>query len=46
MSGESGTFEFVQDELFGETIFGQPKGRMLSGEPDSKRPTDKVLSGS
>ena len=45
MSGESGTFESVQDELSGETMLGQPKDRMLSGEPGSKRPRDKVLSG-
>ena len=45
MSGESGNFEFVQDDLPGETMSGQPKDRMLSGEPDSRRPRDKVLSG-
>ena len=45
MSGESGTFEPVQDDLSGETMLGQPKDRMLSGEPDSRRPRDKVLSG-
>ena len=31
MSGESGTFEPVQDGLSGETMLGQPKDRMLSG---------------
>ena len=45
MSGESGTFEPVQDDLSGETMSGQPKDRTLSGEPGSKRPRDKVLSG-
>ena len=45
MSGESGTFELVQDDLSGETMLGQPKDRMLSGKPDSRRPRDKVLSG-
>ena len=45
MSGESGTFNPVQDDLTGETMLGQPRDRMLSGEPDSKRPRDKVLSG-
>ena len=44
-SGESGTFEPVQDDLSAETTLGQPKDRMLSGEPDSRRPRDKVLSG-
>ena len=43
MSGESGTFETVQDDLSGETMLGQPKDRMLSREPDSRRPRDKVL---
>ena len=33
MSGESGTFEPEQDGLSAETMFGQPKDRMLSGEP-------------
>ena len=37
MSGESGTFEPVQDDLSGDTMSGQPKDRMLSGEPGSKR---------
>ena len=45
MSGESGTFEPLQNDLSGETMLGQPKDRMLSGEPGSKRPRDKVLSG-
>ena len=45
MSGESGTFEPVQDDLSGETMLGQPRDRMLSGEPDSKRPRDRILSG-
>ena len=45
MSGESGTFEPVQDDLSGETMLVQPKDRMLSGEPDSRRPMYKVLSG-
>ena len=31
MSGESGTFEPVQDGLSGETMLGQPKDRILSG---------------
>ena len=31
MSGESGTFEPVQDDLSGETMLGQPSDRMLSG---------------
>ena len=44
MSGESGTFEFIQDDLPGETMLGQPKDKMLSGEPDSWRPREKVLS--
>ena len=45
MSGESGIFEHVQDDLSWETMLGQPKDRMLSGEPDSRLPRDKVLSG-
>ena len=45
MSGESGTFEPVQDDLSGETMLGQPKDIMLSGEPDSRRSRDKFLSG-
>ena len=45
MSGESGAFEPVMDELSGETTLGKPKDRMLSGEPDSRRSRDKVLSG-
>ena len=44
-SGESGTFEPVQDDLSVETMLGQPKDKTLSGESDSKRPRDKVLSG-
>ena len=44
-SGESGTFEPVQDDLSGETRLGQPKDRMLSGEPGLKLPRDRVLSG-
>ena len=46
MSGESGTFELVQDELSGETILGQTKGRMLSGEPDSINQGTKFCPGS
>ena len=45
MSGESGTFEPVQDDLSGEKMLGQPRERMLSGEPDSKRPRDRIMSG-
>ena len=45
ISGESGTFEPVQDDLSGETILGQPQDRMLSGEPDSRRPRDKIFVG-
>ena len=44
MSGESGTFEPVQNDLSGETMLGQPRDRMLSGESDSKRPRDNILS--
>ena len=45
MSGESDTFEPVQDDVSGERLLRQPRDRMLSGESDSKRPRDKVLSG-
>ena len=45
MSGESGVFEPVQDDLSGETMLGQPKDIMLSGKPDSRRPRAKILSG-
>ena len=34
MSGKSGTFEPAQDDLSGETMLGQPRDRMLSGESD------------
>ena len=46
MSGESGTFEPVQDDLSGETMLGQPRDRMLSGESDSKRPNTEFCPGS
>ena len=44
MSGESGTFEPVHDNLSGETMLGRPWDRILSGESHSKRPRDRVLS--
>ena len=44
MSGESGTFGPVQDDLSGERLMRQPRVRMLSGEMDSKRQRDRVLS--
>ena len=45
MSGESGTFGPVQEDLSGERLMRQPRDRMLSEESDSKRPRDRVLSG-
>ena len=45
MSGESDTFEPVQDDLSGERLTRPPRGRTLSGESDSKQPMDRVLSG-
>ena len=45
LSGESETFEPVQDDLSGERLFRQLRDRMLSGESDSRRPRDRVLSG-
>ena len=45
LSGESDTFEPVQDDLSGERLFRQLRDRMLSGESDSRRPRDRVLSG-
>ena len=45
MSGESGTFGPVQDDLSGERLMRPPRDIMLSGESDSKRPMDRVLSG-
>ena len=45
MSGESGTFEPVQDDLSGKTMLGQPRDRMLSEESDSQRPRGIILSG-
>ena len=45
MSGESGTFGPVQDDLSEERLMRQPRDRMLSEESDSKRPRDRVLSG-
>ena len=45
LSGESGTFGPVQNNLSGEGLMRQPRDRMLSGESDSKRPRDRVLSG-
>ena len=45
MSGESDTFDPVQDDLSGERLMRPPRDRMLSGESDSKRPRDRVLSG-
>ena len=45
LSGESGTFGPVQDDLSGERLMRQPRDRMLSEESDSKRPWDRVLSG-
>ena len=48
-SGESGTFEqgelSVQVELSSETMLGQPRDRILSGESGSKQPRDRILSG-
>ena len=40
MSGESGIFEPVQDELSGEIRLEQPKDIMLSGEPGLERPRE------
>ena len=34
-----------QDDLSGETMLGQLRDRMLSVEPNSKRPRDRILSG-
>ena len=45
MSGESSTFEPVEDDLSGETMLGQPRDKKLSGERGSKRPRDRILSG-
>ena len=45
MSGESDTFEPVQDDWSGEMLLRQPRDRIMSGESDSKRPRDRVLSG-
>ena len=45
MSGESSTFEPVEDDLSGETMLGQPRDKKLSGERGSKRPSDRILSG-
>ena len=45
ISGESDTFEPVQDDSSGEMLTRSPRGRILSGESDSKRPMDRVLSG-
>ena len=45
MSGESDTFEPVQDDLSGERLLRQPRDRMLSGESDTKRPRDRVFTG-
>ena len=44
-TGESDTFEPVQDDLSGERLFRQLRDRMFSGESDSRRPRDRVLSG-
>ena len=45
VSGESDTFEPVQDDLSGERWFRQLRDRMLSAESDSRQPRDRVLSG-
>ena len=45
MSGESDTFEPVQDDLSGERWFRQLRVKMLSAESDSRQPRDRVLSG-
>ena len=53
LSGESGTFGPGQDNLSGDTMLGQPRDRMLSGESrnitdrniTSKQPKDRKLSG-
>ena len=45
MSGESDTFEPVQDDLSGESDSKQPRDGLLSGESDSKQPRDRVFSG-
>ena len=45
MSGESDTFEPVEDDLSGERLLRQLRDRMLSGESDSRQPWDRVLSG-
>ena len=45
MSGESDTFEPVQDDSSGEMLTRSPRGRILSGESDLKQPMDRNLSG-
>ena len=45
MSGESDTFEPVQDDLSGESDTFEPVQDDMSGESDSKQPRDRVLSG-
>ena len=46
-SGESGIFEHVlnRGDTLGVTRSGQPRDRILSGAPDSKRPRYRTLSG-
>ena len=44
-SGESDTFEPVQDYLSGERLLKQPGDGMWSGESDSKQSRGRVLSG-
>ena len=46
LSGESGTFGPVQNDLYGERLMRQPRDRMLSEESDSKQPWDSFLPGS
>ena len=45
MSGESDTFEPVQDDLSGERSMKQPRDGILTGESNSKLPRDRALSG-
>ena len=42
LSEESDTFEPVQDDSSGERLTRPPRGRILCGESDSKRPMDRV----
>ena len=43
LSEESDTFEPVQDDLSGKRLTRPHRGRILSGESDSKRLMDRVF---